>query len=58
MGNAAMVPMRDRDVSFWPGFVLVEVSAEEATEQFPEGVYIVREPTPEHGKALFESQYC
>jgi len=40
------------------GFVLMEVWAEEATEQFPKGIYAVSQPSPKSRQALFESQYC
>jgi hypothetical protein len=58
MDNAVMIEKQRHDMNLRPGFVLVEVSAEEATQQVSEGVYVVSEPTPEHRKALFESQYC
>lgn len=58
MRDAILLGQRDPHALIGDDVVLVRVYAEEASEQFPAGDYLVERPSEKDKQLLFEAQTC
>ena len=58
MRDGLLLGKRDPNSMLGQDVVLVRIHAGEATEQFPEGDYLVARPTEDKKQLLFEAQTC